>query len=57
MAIAKKTLHINASLYSFLEVVDLTAFEKISPILQVFQNTHSRISPAYNASHLSLFDF
>ena len=39
VAIAKKRLQIDASLYSFLQVVGVTAFEK-SPILQVFQNTH-----------------
>ena len=56
VAIAKKTLRIDASLYSFLQVVGLTAFEK-SPILQVFQNTHSQIAPAYTANQMSLFDF
>jgi hypothetical protein len=56
VAIAKKRLQIDASLYSFLQVVGLTAFEK-SPILQVFQNTHSRISPSYDANQLRLFDF
>ena len=56
VAIAKKRLQIDASLYSFLQVVGVTAFEK-SPILQVFQNTHSQTAPANLASQLSLFDF
>jgi hypothetical protein len=56
VAIAKKRLQIDASLYSFLQVVGVTAFEK-SPILQVFQSTHPQTAPANIANQLSLFDF
>jgi hypothetical protein len=56
VAIAKKRLQIDASLYSFLQVLGVTAFER-SPILQVFQNTHPRIASDYIANQLTLFDF
>ena len=41
VAIARKTLGIEVSLYTFLQVVGLTAFEKL-PILQVFETPNSR---------------
>jgi hypothetical protein len=41
VAIAKKTLGVEASLYTFLQVVGLTAFEKM-PILQVFERSNSQ---------------
>jgi len=41
VAIAKKTLSVDTSLYTFLQVVGFTLFEK-SPILQVFDDASSR---------------
>jgi hypothetical protein len=56
VAIAKKALAIDASLYTFLQVVGLTIFEK-SPILLVFQHTTSQDPNTHSANQLSLFDF
>jgi hypothetical protein len=56
VAIAKKVLEIDTSLYSFLQVVGLTVFEK-SPILEVFENASSRILPPDLANQLNLFVF
>jgi hypothetical protein len=55
VAIAKKVLKIDASLYSFLQVVGLTAFEK-NPIIQVFENVSSQNLPQDTANQLSLFE-
>ena len=55
VAIAKKVLKVDASLYSFLQVVGLTVFEK-SPIIQVFENASSRNLPTDPANQLSLFE-
>ena len=41
VAIAKKTLSVDTSLYNFLQVVGFTLFEK-SPIVQVFDDASSR---------------
>jgi hypothetical protein len=56
VAIAKKTLAVDASLYTFLQVVGLTAFEKM-PILQVFERSHSHDSQLPGSNQLNLFDF
>ncbi|MCU1258819.1 MAG: family transposase [Bryobacterales bacterium] len=55
VAIAKKTLGVEASLYTFLQVVGLTAFEKM-PILQVFETPNSRTEPTPNPNQLNLFN-
>jgi hypothetical protein len=56
VAIARKTLGVEASLYTFLQVVGLTAFEKM-PILQVFECSNSLIEPASDSNQLNLFHF
>lgn len=56
MAIAKKTLDVKATLYTFLQVVGLTLFEK-TPILQVFERDASPLDSAPDANQLSLFHF
>ena len=54
VAIAKKTLAVEASLYTFLQVVGLTAFEK-TPILQVFERSNWPIEPTPDPNQLNLF--
>jgi hypothetical protein len=54
VAIARKLLNIDASLYSFLQVVGLTAFEK-TPIKQVFESAGSQNPAPDPANQLSLF--
>ena len=56
VAIAKKTLGVNTSLYTFFQIVGLTAFEKV-PILDVFQRAESQMDPSPNSNQLNLFDF
>ena len=56
VAIAKKTLGVEASLYTFLQVVGLTAFEKM-PILQVFERTNSQTESRPDSNQLNLFHF
>jgi hypothetical protein len=55
VAIAKKALNVDASLYSFLQVVGMTVFEK-SPIIQVFENVSSRNLPPDPPNQLNLFE-
>jgi len=54
VAITKKILGVNASLYTFLQVVGLTVFEKM-PILQVFEQNDSQSEETDGAKQLSLF--
>ena len=59
VAIAQKTLGVDASLYTFLQVVGLTAFEKV-PILQVFERSNpsnSRMEADLGSNQLNLFEF
>lgn len=56
MAIAKKTLDVKVPLYTFLQVLGLTLFEK-TPILQVFEQHRSQIEQTTDANQLSLFHF
>jgi hypothetical protein len=56
VAIARKTLGVEASLYTFLQVVGLTAFEKM-PILQVFERSNSQEELAPDSNQLNLFHF
>ena len=56
VAVVRKRLGIQASLYTFLQVLSLTSFEKM-PILQAFEDTigeHEMLDPA---KQLILFDF
>lgn len=55
VAIIKKRLKINVSLYTILQVLSLTVFEKMS-LLQIFtENDYKTISSSY-AKQLNLFD-
>jgi IS4 transposase len=56
VAIAKKMLGVNATLYTFLQVLGLTAFEKM-PILQVFQHSDLQSETDLAANQLNLFNF
>jgi hypothetical protein len=56
VAIAKKTLGVNASLYTFLQVVGFTIFEK-TPILQVFEEAHLQAEQLSDTNQLNLFHF
>jgi len=56
IAIAKKQLGVKASLYTFLEVIGLTLFEKM-PILQVFEEYDVQADDILSRNQLSLFDF
>lgn len=56
VAIARKRLSIAANLYTFLQVLGITVFEK-SPILQVFPRTAPQIDQGHPANQLNLFDF
>ncbi len=55
VAIARKTLGVEASLYTFLQVAGLTAFEKM-PILQVFEGSNSLNETHAASNQLNLFD-
>jgi Transposase DDE domain/Domain of unknown function (DUF4372) len=56
VAIAKKRLSVDASLYTFLQVVGMTVFEK-APILQVFEHTSGRLPLQGDSNQLNLFHF
>lgn len=59
VAVAQRTLGVDASLYTFLQVVGLTAFEKV-PILQVFERAvgaNSQNSHDLDSNQLNLFEF
>jgi IS4 transposase len=55
VAIAKKTLGVKASLYTFLQVVGFTVFEK-TPILQVFEQHSLQEEQPGDSNQLNLFD-
>jgi hypothetical protein len=56
VAIAKKRLGVDVSLYTFMQVVGLTAFEKM-PILQVFDRGSLQNDPLLDPNQLNLFHF
>jgi hypothetical protein len=56
VAIAKKNLGVKASLYTFLQVVGLTVFEKM-PILRVFEQHDSELEQLSDPNQLNLFNF
>lgn len=56
VAIVRKRLGLDASLYQILQILSLTLFEK-TPILQVFQASDSQEEPPDPANQLILFDF
>jgi hypothetical protein len=55
VAIVRKRLGLNASLYQILQILSLTLFEKM-PLLQVFQEGLSQEDKADNPNQLILFD-
>jgi IS4 transposase len=55
VAIVKKRLAINASLYEMLQILSLTLFEK-TPVLQLFSDTSLQIPPEQSRNQLNLFD-
>ena len=55
VAIVKKRLTINASLYKILQILSLTLFEKV-PILQLFSNAPPQIFVPESSNQLNLFD-
>jgi len=56
VAIMKKMLKIEQSLYTILQILSVSIFEK-KPILQVFTDTECIIPVYHNPNQLSLFDF
>jgi len=55
IAIMKKRLHIEASLYSILQILSVTLFEKV-PINQVLSGIKSRSEEHDNSNQLLLFN-
>ena len=55
VAIIKKRLKINVSLYTILQVLSLTVFEKMS-LLQIFTENNYKTISSPNAKQLNLFD-
>jgi len=56
VAIVRKRLGMEASLYKILQILSLTLFEK-TPILQAVQPSHSEIDLFDSSNQLILFDF
>jgi IS4 transposase len=56
VAIIRKRLSVEASLYQILQILSVTLFEK-TPILQAFQDVDSQGKLLMNANQLILFDF
>jgi hypothetical protein len=54
VAIVKKRLNLDASLYKLLQVLSLTLFEKM-PLQEAFPNVDPRSKPASDAKQLNLF--
>ena len=55
VAIIRKRLELDASLYQILQIFSVTLFEK-TPILQVFQESISQTDPPLNSNQLILFE-
>ena len=56
VAVVRKRLGLQASLYTFLQVLSLTSFEKM-PILKAFEDTTDESALDAPANQLILFDF
>jgi hypothetical protein len=56
VAIIRKRLGLEASLYQILQILSVSLFEKV-PILQAFQEADSRNDLPADANQLILFDF
>ena len=55
VAIVRKRLDLDSSLYQILQIFSLTLFEK-TPILQVFQEGTSQTDPPEDSNQLILFE-
>ncbi|MGB7718404.1 MAG: IS4 family transposase, partial [Bryobacteraceae bacterium] len=55
VAILKKRLGLEASLYKILQILSVTLFEKM-PILQAFEGTDYELFPEVSSNQLTLFD-
>jgi hypothetical protein len=55
VAIIKKRLRLELPLYSFLQILSVTAFEKV-PLNQLLTDPDDQINPAYDPNQLVLFD-
>jgi hypothetical protein len=56
IAIVKKELQLDASLYTCLQILSVSVFEK-TPLLSAFQTDGAQIEPTDNSSQLFLFEF
>jgi hypothetical protein len=56
LAIVRKRLGLQVNLYTFLQVLSLSLFEK-TPILQAFHDPLSAPTPLPNSNQLTLLDF
>src|SRR2546421_3377569 len=56
VAIIRKRLRLEASLYQILQILSVTLFEK-TPILQALHAPNSQDDPLVNVNQLILFDF
>ena len=56
VAIVRKRLELETSLYQILQILSLTLFEKV-PILQALQPSDSQSESGDNSNQLILFDF
>ncbi len=56
VAIIRKQLHLDLSLHTLLQILSVTAFEKI-PLLQAFSPTPPGSDRGISANQLKLFDF
>jgi len=56
IAIVRKELHLDASLYTLLQILSVSVFEK-TPLLQAFSETLHKPEPHESCNQLNLFDF
>jgi hypothetical protein len=56
IAIVKKELHLPASLYTLLQVLSVSIFEK-TPLLQAFSRTDSTTTESVTLNKLNLFNY
>jgi len=56
IAIVRKELHLDASLYTLLQILSVSVFEK-TPLLQAFSETIHKTEPHDSCNQLNLFDF
>ena len=56
IAIVKKELNLDASLYTLLQILSVSVFEK-TPLFQAFSEAHYETEPDDSSNQLNLFDF